>query len=121
MILAGRRTVVAMAAAAGLADQFGRACWLFSGAAWDIGDLGLAVARLIVQYLVPAGEPVTVAVGGTLFRRWGRKVFISSPDPGVIAVAAAGVLCAFPCVVDALPEHCLRRRSGSDLLVAAVF
>ncbi len=50
-----------------------------------------------------------------------ESVVISSPDPGVIAVAAAGVLCAFPCVVDALPAHCLRRRSGSDLLVAAIF
>src|SRR6266851_3913004 len=74
MILAGRRTVVAMAAAAGIADQFRRACWFFSGAAWDIGDLGLAVARLIVKYLVPAGEPVTVAIDGTFFKRWGRKV-----------------------------------------------
>ena len=35
---------------------------------------------------------------------------ISSPDLGVLAVAAAGVLCAFPCVVDAVPEQCLRRR-----------
>ena len=75
MILAGRRTVVAMAAAAGIADQFRRACWFFSGAVWDIDDLGLAVAGLIVKYLVPAGAPVTVAVDGTLFRRWGRKVF----------------------------------------------
>lgn len=74
MILAGRRTVVAMAAAAGIADQFRRACWFFSGAAWDIDDLGLAVARLIVTCLVPAGQPVTVAVDGTFFRRWGRKV-----------------------------------------------
>ena len=74
MVLAGRRTVVAMAAAAGIADQFRRACWFFSGAAWDVDDLGLAVARLIVTYLVPAGAPVTVAVDGTFFRRWGRKV-----------------------------------------------
>ena len=74
MILAGRRTVVAMAAAAGIAGQFRRACWFFSGAAWDIDDLGLAVARLIVAYLVPAGAPVTVAVDGTFFRRWGRRV-----------------------------------------------
>ena len=74
MILAGRRTVVAMAAAAGIGDQFRRACWFFSGAVWDIDDLGLAVARLIVTYLVPAGQPVTVAVDGTFFRRWGRKV-----------------------------------------------
>ena len=46
---------------------------------------------------------------------------ISSPDLGVLAVAAPGVLCAFSCVVDALPEQCLRRRPGADLLVAAVF
>jgi hypothetical protein len=75
MILAGRRTVVAMAAAAGMAGQFRRACWFFSGAVWDADDLGLAVARLAVKHLVPGGEPVTVAVDGTFFRRWGRKVF----------------------------------------------
>jgi DDE superfamily endonuclease len=75
MILAGRRTVVAMAAAAGMAEQFRRACWFFSGAVWDIDDLGLAVARLIVRYLLAEGEPVIVAVDGTFFKRWGRKVF----------------------------------------------
>ena len=47
---------------------------VFSGAVWDIDALGLAVARLIVTYLVPAGAPVMVAVDGTFFRRWGRKV-----------------------------------------------
>jgi hypothetical protein len=74
MILAGRRTVVAMAAAAARAGQFRRACWFFSGAVWDIDDLGLAVARLVVKYLLAEGEPVTVAIDGTFFRRWGRKV-----------------------------------------------
>ena len=48
-------------------------------------------------------------------------VVISSPDLSVFAVAAAGVLCAFPYVVDALPEQCLRRTPGAGLLVAAVF
>lgn len=75
MVLAGRRTVVAMAAAAGMADQFRRACWFFAGAVWDADDLGLAVARLVVRYLLPGGEAITVAVDGTFFRRWGRKVF----------------------------------------------
>jgi len=75
MILADRSTVVAMAAAAGMAQKWRRACWFFSGAAWDIDDLGLAVARLIVKYLTDDGEPVIVAVDGTFFRRWGRKVF----------------------------------------------
>jgi hypothetical protein len=74
MILASRRTVVAMAAAAGMAGRFRRACWFFSRAAWDIDDLGLAVARLIVTYLLAEGEPVTVAVDGTFFKRWGKKV-----------------------------------------------
>ncbi len=74
MILASRRTVVAVAAAAGIAGQFRRACWFFSCAVWDADDLGAAVARLIVRYLLPGGEPVTVAIDGTFFKRWGRKV-----------------------------------------------
>jgi hypothetical protein len=75
MILAGgRRTVVALAAAAGMARQWRRACWFFSGASWDIGGLGLAVARLIVKHLVAEGAPVTVAFDGTFFVRWGKKV-----------------------------------------------
>jgi hypothetical protein len=75
MILAGRRTVVAVAAAAGMAEQFRRACWFFSGAVWDVDALGLAVARMIVTYLLAEGEPLVVACDGTLFRRWGRQVF----------------------------------------------
>ena len=75
MVLAGRRTVVAMAAAAGMAERFRRACWFFSGAVWDADDLGLAVARLTVNWLLSESDPVTVAVDGTFFRRWGRKVF----------------------------------------------
>ena len=51
MILADRSTVAGMAAAAGMAGRWRRACWFFSGAAWDTGELGLAVARLIVKYL----------------------------------------------------------------------
>jgi hypothetical protein len=74
MILADRSTVVGMAAAAGMADRWRRACWFFSHAVWDVDELGLAVARLIVKYLLAGGEPVIVAVDGTLFRRWGRKV-----------------------------------------------
>ncbi len=73
LVLAERGTVVAMAAAGGIAGQWRRACWFFAGAVWDADALGLAVARLIVTHLVPAGAPVTVAVDGTFFRRWGRK------------------------------------------------
>src|SRR6266567_930381 len=74
MVLASRRTVVAMAAAAGMAGRFRRACWFFSHAARDADDLGVAVARLIVRHLCAGGGPVTVAAGGTFFRRWGKKV-----------------------------------------------
>ncbi len=43
------------------------------------------------------------------------------PVSGVLAVAAAGVLCAFCCVVDTLSEQCLRRKPRANPLVAAVF
>ena len=75
MILADRSTVVAMAAAAGAAQRWRRAGWFFSGAVWDVDELGLAVARLIVKYLLAGDEPVVVACDGTFFKRWGRKVF----------------------------------------------
>lgn len=75
MILADRSAVTGMAAAAGMADQWRRACWFFSHAVWDLDALGLAVAWLIVKYLLGDGEPVTVAVDGTFFKRWGKKVF----------------------------------------------
>jgi hypothetical protein len=74
LILADRGTVTGMAAAAGIGRQWRRACWFFAAANWDPGALGLAVARLIVKYLLSEGEPLTVAVDGTFFRRWGRKV-----------------------------------------------
>src|SRR5580704_2983294 len=75
MILADRSTVVAMTAAAGMANRWRRAFWFFSGAVWDVDDLGPAVARLVAKYLIPPGEPLVVAVDGTFFKRWGRKVF----------------------------------------------
>ena len=44
----------------------------------DPRDLGLAVGRLVVALLVPAGQPVTIAIDDTLFRRRGKKTFILS-------------------------------------------
>src|SRR6266851_3103283 len=58
-----------------MGERWRRACWFFAAAAWDVDDLGLAVARLIVKYLLGDGEPLVVAVDGTLFKRWGPKVF----------------------------------------------
>ena len=52
-----------------------RAHYFFARARWQPGDLGLTLARLAVTLLVPAGEPVTVAIDDTLFRRRGKKVW----------------------------------------------
>lgn len=74
LILADRGTVTGMAAAAGIGRRWRRACWFFAAARWDPDELGLAVARLIVKCLLSEGSPLTVAVDGTFFRRWGRHV-----------------------------------------------
>jgi len=74
LILADRGTVTGMAAAAGLGRQWRRACWFFASAKWDPDALGLAVARLVVKYLLSEDDPLIVAVDGTFFRRWGRRV-----------------------------------------------
>jgi SRSO17 transposase len=73
----GRRSVVGMLAGARMAQQisFHAACRFFSSAVWDIDRLGLIVARLIVTRLLGPGEPVTVVIDDTLFKRWGRQVW----------------------------------------------
>src|SRR5215472_383381 len=72
-----RRTVCGMLAGAWLGRCWphDRAHYFFARAAWDLDELGLAVARLVVGLLVPAGDAVTVAVDDSVFRRAGRKVF----------------------------------------------
>jgi hypothetical protein len=52
-----------------------RAHYFFARARWRPEDLGLALARLVVTLLVPDGQPVTVAIDDTLFRRRGKKVW----------------------------------------------
>ena len=76
----GKRTVCGMLAGAGLSRLWphDRAHWFFARARWNPDDLGLAVARLVVALLVPAGEPVVVAIDDTLFRRRGKKVWAAS-------------------------------------------
>jgi hypothetical protein len=77
---AGKRTVCGMLAGAGLARSWphDRAHGFFARARWNADDLGLAVARLVVALLVPAGQPVVVAIDDTLFRRRGKKVWAAS-------------------------------------------
>ena len=76
----GKRTVCGMLTGAGLSRIWphDRAHSFFSRARWDPDDLGLAAARLVVTVLVPAGQPVTVAIDDTLFRRRGKKVWAAS-------------------------------------------
>jgi hypothetical protein len=74
LILADRGTVTGMAAAAGIAHRWRRACWFFAAAKRDPDALGIAVTRLIVKYLLKEGDPLIVAVDGTFFKRWGKRV-----------------------------------------------
>ena len=71
-----RRTVCAMLSAAGLARRWhhSRAHGFFARARWCPDQVGLVLARLVVQRLLPAGAPVLIAVDDTLFRRSGRRV-----------------------------------------------
>jgi hypothetical protein len=72
-----RRTVCGMLAGAGLGWRWphDRAHYFFARAAWDLDELGLAVARLVVALLVPPGGPLVAAVDDSVFRRCGRKVW----------------------------------------------
>ncbi len=76
----GRRTVCGMLAGAGLSRVWShdRAHWFFTRAHWSADELGLAVARLVVALLVPAGQAVTAAIDDTLFKRRGKKVWAAS-------------------------------------------
>jgi hypothetical protein len=71
-----RRTVCGMLLGAGLSRAWphDRAHYFFARARWDLDELGLAVARVAVALLVPAGEPLVAAVDDSVFRRSGRKV-----------------------------------------------
>ena len=72
-----RRTVCGMLLGAGLSRAWphDRAHYFFARAAWQLDELGLAVARLVAALLVPAGEPLVVAVDDSVFRRCGRRVY----------------------------------------------
>ena len=71
-----RRTVCGMLLGAGLSRCWphDRAHYFFARAAWDLDELGVAVARVVVALLAPAGEPLVVAVDDSVFRRCGRRV-----------------------------------------------
>ena len=51
-----------------------RAHYFFARARWELDQLGLAVARLVVLLLVPPGADLRVAVDDSVFRRADRTV-----------------------------------------------
>ncbi len=104
------------------------ACWVSDA---EVGEVtytaftskkGKAItARLIVRRVKDLNRKAA-AGQDELFCAWRyHAVFtglpftllIWSPNLGVFAVSAAGVLCAFSCVADALPGQCLRRRPST--------
>jgi hypothetical protein len=72
-----RRTVCGMLLGAGLTRLWphDRAHYFFARARWSPDQLGLALAHLIVQRLLPPGAALQVAVDDTLFHRRGKKVY----------------------------------------------
>jgi hypothetical protein len=72
-----RRTVCGMLLGAGLGRAWphDRAHYFFARARWELDELGLAVARIVVALLVPPGAAITVAVDDSVFRRCGRRVY----------------------------------------------
>jgi len=71
-----RRTVVGMLLGGCLqrAWPHDRAHYFFARARWELDQLGLAAAQLVVLLLVPPGADLRVAVDDSVFRRCGRKV-----------------------------------------------
>src|SRR5215212_8778031 len=72
----GPRTVCGMLLGAGLQAVVShhRLHRFFSVNRWSADALGLVLARLVVERLLPAGAALEVAVDDTLFRRRGKKV-----------------------------------------------
>src|SRR5512133_3037095 len=72
----GPRTVCGMLLGAGLQTVVShhRLHRFFSVNRWSADALGLVLARLIVERLLPGGAALEVAVDDTLFRRRGKKV-----------------------------------------------
>jgi DDE superfamily endonuclease len=90
------------------------------------------IARLVVALLVPAGEPVAVAIDDTLFRRRGKKVWAASwfhdgsaPGPGktgygnnwvIAAIVVKLPMLARPVAVPVLAKLVIKNTSSASRL-----
>jgi hypothetical protein len=74
------RTVCGMLTGAGLAGVWhhSRAHRFFAGTRWDVRQVGLILAALVVDLLLPPDDPILLAIDETLTRRRGPKVFAAS-------------------------------------------
>jgi len=74
------RTVCGMLTGAGLAGiwHHSRAHRFFSGTRWDVQQVGLILAALVVELLLPPDAAIMLAIDETLTRRRGPKVFAAS-------------------------------------------
>lgn len=72
----GPRTVTGILLGSGLSTAVGhdRAHRFFNAAHWSADQVGLAVARMIVERLLEPGAAPTLAIDDTLFKRRGKKV-----------------------------------------------
>src|SRR6266536_3073871 len=107
----GLCTVTGMLAGAGMQTVIShhRAHRFFSTHAWSADQLGLAMARLIVATLVPAGTDLHLAVDDSLFRRRGTNVHAAfwthdASQPG--RVTARGNRWVIVGIVVTLPFSC---------------
>src|SRR5664279_4244190 len=74
------RTVCGMLTGAGLAGLWhhSRAHRFFSGTRWDVRQVGLILAALVVELLLQPDAAILLAIDETLTRRRGPKVFAAS-------------------------------------------
>jgi hypothetical protein len=75
-----QRTVCGMLTGAGLAGiwHHSRAHRFFANTRWDVKQVGLILAGLVVELLLTPDEPILLAIDETLTRRRGPKVFAAS-------------------------------------------
>lgn len=129
----GEHNVCGMLSGAGLAQRWhhSRAHRFFSHRRWSVEQIGLHLASLIVQRLVPADAALDVVVDDTLFRRTGRKVFGarwchdgSATGPSavgfgncfvVLGVVVSLPFCSRPVC---LPVLCSLWQQGSKIVIA---
>jgi DDE superfamily endonuclease len=72
----GRVTICGMLLGAGVATVWhhSRGHRFFASARWELDMVGVLLADLVVELLIPADAPLVVAIDDTLFRRTGRRV-----------------------------------------------